>query len=166
MKKILLIFFFILLNVKEAFSEIKEIFCVSENSVRYVDGVKQEIQKINREVQITKETGTTKWCINVGWSGLGESRCSYFNNQDILSFNWHIPFVNFDLTRSPYTNEEDKLKNRENYERWLKKRIKEFYIIDVRNKKFRYEMSSVNIYPEVYKGKIFHSVADGSCEIK
>lgn len=166
MKIILIILAILITTSSKSFSEIKEIFCVSENSVRYVDGVKQEIQKINREVQITKEIGTTKWCINVGWSGLGESRCSYFNNQDILSFNWHIPFVNFDLTRSPYTNEEDKLKNKENYERWLKRRLKEFYIIDARNKKFRYEVSSVNIYPEIYKGKIFHSVADGSCEIK
>lgn len=166
MRKLLLIFFFSILSTKESFSEIKKIFCISDDSVRYVDGVKEEIQKSYRKLEIIKETGNTKWCINVGWRGLGESRCSYINNQDKLLYNWYIPFKNFDFSNEPPKNEEEALKKKENYELWLKRKMKENYTIDIKNKKFHYELSSINAYPNFYKGNTFKWVSNGNCEIE
>ena len=124
------------------------------------------MEKAYDSFKITKETGTTKWCFSNDWRELGSSGCSYLSKQDTLSFNWYIPFVNFDFSHLEPNNEEKKLKQKENYELWLKRKWKESYVIDIKNKKFRYESSRVNIYPKFYKGHVWSWVTNGNCEIK
>ena len=166
MKKILLIFFLSILNVKEAFSQISEIICTAENSVTYVDGVREKMEKTYATYKITKETETNNWCVSAGWRGLGSHRCSYLNHQGILSFDWYIPYENFVFPDFTPKEELEGLKAKENYERWLERKWKESYIIDIRNEKFSHEFSRINIYPKFYKGHIWSTVQHGYCVIK